>query len=391
MEIDSTRKKSGVHVLAVFIASLTFLLLVSGGLVTSHGAGLTVPDWPNSFGYNMFAFPYSRWLGGIFFEHSHRLIATFVGLFTAILAIWLWARDTRGAARWMGISTIVFVVLLLGIREMFIYLAIALFAPVAIITSFVLYSRDEGRLRWLGMVALFAVTLQGMLGGLRVVWLKDQIGIFHAMLAQSFFVFICILAVMTSRRFQENRWADFAPDAGLRKLVLAVALLIFLQLGIAATMRHEHIGLSIPDFPLAYGQVLPDTGASAMAAINTQREKAGAVPITAAAIWIQMTHRFVAVLIFAGVLTVHLRTRHAPRSIRLWSAVWLGMICVQIGLGAWTIWSNKAADVATTHMALGALSLLVGAMITFRLFCGARTADFILPDAPNLALIKRTA
>ncbi len=391
MEIDSTRKKSGVHVLAVFIACLTFLLLVSGGLVTSHGAGLTVPDWPNSFGYNMFAFPYSRWLGGIFFEHSHRLIATFVGLFTAILAIWLWARDTRGAARWMGISTIVFVVLLLGIREMFIYLAIALFAPVAIITSFVLYSRDEGRLRWLGMVALFAVTLQGMLGGLRVVWLKDQIGIFHAMLAQSFFVFICILAVMTSRRFQENRWADFAPDAGLRKLVLAVALLIFLQLGIAATMRHEHIGLSIPDFPLAYGQVLPDTGASAMAAINTQREEAGAVPITAAAIWIQMTHRFVAVLIFAGVLTVHLRTRHAPRSIRLWSAVWLGMICVQIGLGAWTIWSNKAADVATTHMALGALSLLVGAMITFRLFCGARTADFILPDAPNLALIKRTA
>jgi len=383
--------RTGIHVMATIVASLTFLLLISGGLVTSHGAGMTVPDWPNSFGYNMFTFPFSRWLGGIFFEHSHRLIATFVGLFTAVLAIWIWCSETKGSIRWMGVSSIVFVILLLGVREMFVYLAIALFAPLAIIGSFWRARRDGSGLRWLGMAALFAVVLQGMLGGLRVEWRKDQIGIFHAMLAQSFFILICLLVVMTSRRYQKKEWADFAPDAGLRKLVLSVALLIFVQLAIAATMRHEHIGLSIPDFPLAYGQVLPKTDPTAMEAINAQRAKENAVPITAAAIWLQMAHRFVAGLIFLGVLAVFLRARRAPRSIRFWAHVWIAMICVQIGLGAWTIWSNKAADVATTHMAVGALSLLTGAVLAFRLHCGAKTQDFILPDAPDIALIKRTA
>jgi heme a synthase len=71
--------------------------------------------------------------------------------------------------------------------------------------------------------------------------------------------------------------------------------------------------------------------------------------------------------------------------------IWIVMILAQIGLGAWTIWSNKAADVATAHMALGALSLLVGALLAFRLFCGAQTQDFVLPDAPNASLMERIA
>lgn len=383
--------RSLLHCWVVATAALTFVLLCSGGLVTSHGVGLAVPDWPNSFGYNMFTFPVSRWVGGIFFEHSHRLIATFVGLFTAILAVWLWVRETSGVERTWGVTGIVAVVLLLGIREMPVYLTLAILAPFAVAAAMYWHCKTRDGLRWLGLAALSVVVLQGVLGGLRVVWLKDQIGIFHALLAQSFFVLITILAVMTGRRYAENRWAAFEPDASLRRWTLAATALIFLQLALGATMRHEHIGLSIPDFPLAYGQVVPETSPAALTRINAAREAAGEMPTTAMQIWIQMAHRGVAVLILATVLILAIRARRASRSVRFWSFVWLAMISLQIGLGAWTIWSNKAADVATAHMALGALSLLTGALIAFRLLCGARVRDFALPDLPRASLMERIA
>lgn len=386
-----TFARTALHWWAVATAVLTFVLLCSGGLVTSHGAGLAVPDWPNSFGYNMFAFPISRWVEGIFFEHSHRLIATFVGLFTAVFAAWLWVSESKGEARWIGLGGIVAVVLLLGVRVMPVYLALAALAPVAIVTAFWLHRNDGERLRWLGMAALAAVVLQGVLGGLRVVWLKDQIGIFHALLAQSFFVLITLLAIMTSRRFAEKRWADFEPRPALRWWALGATLLIFLQLGLGATMRHEHIGLSIPDFPLAYGRLLPDTTAAAMEKINATRQAGHEMPTTALQIWIQMIHRFVAVAIALAVAIFFGKARRSTKAVQFWSAVWLAMIFLQIGLGAWTIWSKKAADVATAHMALGALSLLVGAVTTFRLFLGAKTRDFVLPDVPNPRLMEHLA
>jgi len=83
---------------AVLTAFSTFLLIGLGGLVTSHGAGMSVPDWPTTYGYNMFLFPINQWVGGIFFEHTHRLLASFVGVLTTMLAIWLWLQDPR---RWM--------------------------------------------------------------------------------------------------------------------------------------------------------------------------------------------------------------------------------------------------------------------------------------------------
>lgn len=373
---------------AVLTAIGTFVLIFVGGLVTSHGAGLTVPDWPNSFGYNMFTFPISRWVGGIFLEHSHRLIGTFVGLFTALLAGGLWVVESKKEDRWAGIAVVVGVVVLLGFRVMPVYLTLATLAPIAVVVCAFLYRGDGGRLRWLGMAALAAVVLQGVLGGVRVVWLKDEIGIFHGMLAQTFFVFITLLAIMTSRAFLENRWADYEPHPTLRWWALGCAGLIFCQLGLGATMRHEHIGLSIPDFPLAYGQWLPDTSAATMEKINASRVEAGQMRTTAVQVWVQMAHRFVAVLIAVAVFAFAWKARRSVRSVRRWSMVWMVMILGQIALGAWTIWSNKAADVATAHMALGALSLLLGGVLTFRLFCGARTQDFVLPDAPNPRLMQ---
>src|SRR6478672_10125447 len=78
----------------------TLLLICSGGMVTSKNVGLAVPDWPTTFGYNMFFFPISKWVGGIFFEHTHRLIASVIGFLTIILAIWLAFSKTD---RWIKI------------------------------------------------------------------------------------------------------------------------------------------------------------------------------------------------------------------------------------------------------------------------------------------------
>ena len=115
------------------------------------------------------------------------------------------------------------------------------------------------------------------------------------------------------------------------------------------------------------------------------------MPTTAVQIWIQMAHRLVAGLIFAAVMAFFFKAKRSTRAIRFWSAAWILMIFAQIALGAWTIWSNKAADVATAHMALGALSLVLGGVTTFRLFCGARTRDFALPDVPNSRLMQHVA
>jgi cytochrome c oxidase assembly protein subunit 15 len=338
-----TASRAAVHWWAVLTAVLTFILLCSGGLVTSLGAGMAVPDWPNTFGYNMFFFPVSRWVGGIFYEHTHRLIASGIGLMTVILSIALWKVEPRP---WVKIF---------------------------------------------GVWAVLGVCLQGLLGGLRVVLIRDEIGVFHALLAQSFFVAISLLAIVTGRRFVDRRWADYEPHPTLRWWALCATALIFLQLGIGATMRHEHIGLSIPDFPLAYGSWLPDTSEEGMQRINAERLAAGEMKTNASQIWIQMAHRTLALLIATAVVAFFWKARRSARAVRFRSMVWIAMILAQIGLGPWTIWSNKAADVATAHMALGALSLLVGALLTFRLFCGARTQDFVLPDAPNASLMERIA
>jgi len=87
-----------LHRFALLTAAATLFLIWMGGLVTSHGAGMAVPDWPTTYGYNLFFFPSSKWVGGIFYEHTHRLVATGIGFLTVILAVWLWLRKER---RWM--------------------------------------------------------------------------------------------------------------------------------------------------------------------------------------------------------------------------------------------------------------------------------------------------
>src|SRR6202030_572485 len=134
------------------ISTLSVLWLIgSGGLVTSHDAGMAVPDWPNSFGYNMFLFPISRWVGGVLFEHTHRLIASGVGLLTVALCVLTLAIEDR---LWV---------------------------------------------KWLAGMAVLAVIIQGILGGLRVTEHSAVLGLFHGCLAQGFFCLVATIALVTSR------------------------------------------------------------------------------------------------------------------------------------------------------------------------------------------------
>ncbi len=298
----------------------TVLLICSGGMVTSKNVGLAVPDWPTTFGYNMFLFPVSKWVGGILFEHTHRLMGSVVGFLTIILAVWLWLREDRP---WV---------------------------------------------RSLGVIALGGVILQGILGGLRVTMMKDEIGIFHACIAQAFLGLLVVIALVTTNFWQTlaNLRIDPLKLTQIKTLAIGIALAIYLQLALGATMRHQHRDLAILDFPTANGAWIPDTSAAALAKINAWRDARGLSDVTAFQIWLQMVHRFLALVIAIAVIAFSLRVwRDAPRFVALkrLSIWWVALVTCQIALGAWTIWSNKAADIATAHVAVGAIMLSFGVSI----------------------------
>ncbi len=188
----ATAQNPGLHRFAAFTAACTFLLLVAGALVTSNDAGLAVPDWPLSYGSLT-----PPMVGGILYEHGHRIVATFVGILTIILAVWLWQREPR---RWV---------------------------------------------RRLGLVALGAVIAQGVLGGLTVLFfLPVAISVAHASLAQIFFSTVVSLALFTSRWWQSD--LPQVEDAGsprVRSLAMATVAAVFLQLVLGAAFRHKGTGI----------------------------------------------------------------------------------------------------------------------------------------------------
>ncbi len=439
-----------LHRFAVLTALATLGLVGMGGLVTSHGVGMAVPDWPTSYGYNMFALPISTWLtGGIFHEHTHRLWASFVGVLVVALTRWLGGRaacfplliigavevllgisllqlgpDWKGAGHFLaGIGGVVLLagLPLLGWAEFCLeklqgLLGILRVTKVALALGRVLQftvfwlgklqgllhglrvgldAPAPGRLPPLGWAAFWLVQVQGLLGGLRVVLdahivadvrLGTAFGIFHGCLGQIFLVLTAIIALVTSRWWQARSESPaLEVGAPIQRWFYFTTILIFLQLMIAATMRHQHAGLAISDFPLAHGKLWPDMSAEAVARYNMQRvEVLAANPITAFQIALQMVHRLVAVLIVAAVAICFAKSR-AGTPLRRVAGVWLGLILVQVALGAWTIWSNKAADVATAHVVVGALSLVTGAcacLISLRRFSGnAQSAAVPLSEA----------
>jgi cytochrome c oxidase assembly protein subunit 15 len=267
----------------------------------------------------MFAFPPSQWVGGIFYEHTHRLWASAVGLMTTILAVWIWLKDSRS---W---------------------------------------------LKWLGFIAFLLVIAQGVLGGLRVTMKLDSLGIFHGVIAQAFFVLMCAIAFFTGNIRQNlSSQTRVNVSGNLRRLVLATAILIFLQLILGATMRHQHAGLAISDFPLAHGKIWPAIDPDAIARYNADRmETTNIAPITAFQIILQLIHRIMAfgIFILMAICAMQAWRQLGRRDALTKLAIfWFALILLQIGLGIGTVLSDKAADIATAHVLIGALSLMTGAL-----------------------------
>lgn len=187
------RKNRWLHRYAMFVAFATFLLIIAGALVTSNDAGLSVPDWPTSFG----SFRMPRMVGGVKFEHGHRMIAGTVTILTIVLALWLWRSDPR---RWV---------------------------------------------RRLGGIAVLAIIAQAVLGGITVLFfLPPPISTAHASLAQIFFCIMVSLALFTR---QDWKWDDPKLEEtlkpSLRQLSVATTALIFIQLVLGAAFRHHAFGI----------------------------------------------------------------------------------------------------------------------------------------------------
>jgi len=291
-----------LNLFARLVAASTLVLIFAGGLVTSTGSGLAVPDWPNTYGWFMFSFPLEKMVGGILYEHGHRLIATTVGFLILILAAWLWRAESRG---WV---------------------------------------------RRLGYAALAAVIVQGVLGGITVLWfLPDPVSIAHAGLAQIVFCLTIAIALFTSTGWQRGETAP--DDRRLQRLALVTTIVIYAQILVGATMRHTDAGLAIPDFPLAFGHIVPNRWDAGIAVHFAHR--AGAL--------------IVSVLVVMTLMRVWLH--HAASSpLRRPANALLLLLVAQVTLGAYTIWTAKQFIVNSAHVATGAMVLATSLVLTLRAY-----------------------
>lgn len=301
-----------LHRMARLTAGATFLLIVIGGIVTSTESGLAVPDWPTTFGYNMFLYPLSEMVGGILYEHSHRLMGSLVGLLTVGLFVALLVRDSR---KW---------------------------------------------LKWLGLAALVAVIVQGVLGGLRVTQINRNFAIVHACLAQAFFALLCGIAWFTSRDWQQDTGEPRIEAAQkLRRLSLITTCLIYMQLIFGAILRHTGSRL---DAHLLFA-------------------------------FLVALHIF---LLARRMLSVDSEAQRIGQSL---SILLLGLLVIQLMLGTGAFFAKLTAfgetfataltvTITTVHVAVGALMLVSSFVLTLKIYrftdasvgVGAPASDALLTE-----------
>jgi cytochrome c oxidase assembly protein subunit 15 len=192
MSVEQTQAASPwPHRLAVVLVCATFPLIWVGGLVTTYDAGMAVPDWPTTYGYNLFLYPWQTWVLGpfdLFIEHGHRLLGAVVGLLTIALVAALFRCDAR---RWV---------------------------------------------RYLGLLALATVVVQGILGGMRVLMDERLLAQIHASLAPAFFAIATTLAVVTSRPWSTT--TNPVSSFSVTRLATATTALSYVQILLGAALRH---------------------------------------------------------------------------------------------------------------------------------------------------------
>ncbi len=292
----------GLHWFALVVAGATFFLIIAGALVTSHDAGLATPDWPLSNGQ---VFP--EMVGNLFWEHGHRMVATSVGMLTIGLVIYLYITEER---QWV---------------------------------------------RRLGLVALFGVIAQGLLGGLTVkLMLPLAVSTAHATLAQLFFCTTVSLAVFTSRSWGEPRSSvDEKGTVPIRYLSIAAAATILLQLILGATLRHS----ATWDKPLPTDLVLAHIG--------------GAIAVA---------------IVLASTALMILRRHPGEKFLTRPATIALALLAVQLMLGVGAYLTriaspdepqplNPMVGITVAHVACGALVFATTILLTLRSFKVLRSTN----------------
>jgi cytochrome c oxidase assembly protein subunit 15 len=181
--------RRGPHWVAVFAAVFTWPLIFVGGSVTTYRVGMAVPDWPTTFGINMFLYDFWNAPFGVRVEHTHRLYGAAVGVATIILAVWFLAAERRGS------------------------------------------------LKALGVLALLGVIAQGVLGGIRVRWNSTLLAAFHGVSGQAFFALMISLCVLTGKNWVQSAGAHVDP-AHLRRRAAVTLFLVAVQIGLGTWLRH---------------------------------------------------------------------------------------------------------------------------------------------------------
>jgi len=290
-----------VRVATRTVAVSVFLLLVAGALVTSTGSGLAVPDWPLSYGKLM-----PPMVGGILYEHGHRLIAATV-------------------ATMVGLQ-----ILLLG------------------------FGRADRTAFRLGLAAFGAILAQAVLGGMTVLFLlPPAVSSSHAGLAQIVFALTATIALRTSlywgRFTQEAPRAAVDPAAIARafRLALWAAGASYVQILLGAIVRHTGAGLAIPDWPLSFGKVVP-----------------GGAEWAAKGVLAHFTHRTFAWVVVALVVAAALALRkiHGVPGVGTLSTLGLVLLAAKVTRGATSVWTAKAVAITSAHLAVGGLLWVAGVL-----------------------------
>ncbi len=300
--------------LAKFQVLAVLVLIFLGGNVKSHEAGLSVPDWPTSYGYNMFTFPYEYWVGGIWHEHVHRLVASGVGALTVMLAC-----------------------------------GVALFYR---------------RYRILGWSMLAAVIVQGLLGGLTVIYLLPAwISSAHGMLAQAF---LCLSVAMAFLLHHEGG-RSIAQEPRIRTASIVLLIALFVQLAFGAFVRHTESGLAVLDFPTVAGSYLPSVSPQTIQTLNEARSASRLAPIDSSQVVIHLLHRYWALVVVFGVGLLYSRIRSSlDATLKGYSVGLIALTILQIGLGASIVLTHRIILPTSLHVVIGATMMAMTMLIYMR-------------------------
>ncbi len=315
-------KLSLLRVFSKILCILTLFLIFLGGLVKSTESGLSVPDWPTTYGKFMFAFPLDQMVGGIKYEHTHRMLASIVGLLTLVLAVWLWK------------------------------------SPVSL------------WIKRLGLIAFLTVMAQGILGGLTVKYfLPVWLSMMHGVLAQTFLLILIMIAYGLSKEHQYRRQLDDAVDGKWIRFILIFTGMLYIQLILGNWMRHTQSGLAIPDFPTMGGAIIPTMNQAMLDHINAWRFENNLEPVTKLQIYIHLLHRIWAFLILLKLMYINYMAyqKYLGRPLVMKTLFLLNLtVAVQIMLGISTVLFKKEVIVTTFHVTGGAIVLALSFILLLR-------------------------